>query len=98
MTTDTDALLVPRDALIRYPDGTITVFVVDDSDAPPRARQREVAVGRVDGDMAVIESGLEPGQPVVVRGNEVINDGDTVRVVETAVDTAVDASAVPGGR
>jgi len=81
LTSDADALLIPRDALIRYPDGTITVFVVDDSDSPPRVRQREVTIGRVDGDRAVVESGLEADQAVVVRGNEVLNDGDAVRVV-----------------
>ena len=81
LTGDADALLVPRDALIRYPDGTITVFVIDDSDSPPRVRQREVTIGRVDGDRAVVESGLESDQAVVVRGNEVLNDGDAVRVV-----------------
>jgi len=42
--------------------------------------------------MAVVESGLEAGQPVVVRGNEVLNDGDAVRIVETAVD----APGAPG--
>jgi len=91
LTTDADALLVPRDALIRYPDGTITVYVVDDGSSPPRARQREVTVGRVDGDMAVIESGLETDQPVVVRGNEVLGDGDAVRIVETAADVSAAA-------
>jgi RND family efflux transporter MFP subunit len=83
LTTDADALLVPRDALIRYPDGTTTLFVVDEQASPPVARQREVEVGRVDGDWAVIDSGLEAGQPVVVRGNEVLTDGDAVRIVET---------------
>ncbi|MGK7296646.1 MAG: efflux RND transporter periplasmic adaptor subunit [Candidatus Wenzhouxiangella sp. M2_3B_020] len=83
LETDADALLVPRDALIRYPDGTVTVYVVDDSSSPPRVRQRQVTVGRVDGNRAVIESGLEPDSPVVVRGNEVLNDGDPVRVVES---------------
>jgi len=91
LTGDADALLVPRDALIRYPDGTITVFVIDDSDSPPRVRQREVTIGRVDGDRAVVESGLEADQAVVVRGNEVLNDGDAVRIVETAVDPGTDA-------
>ena len=83
LSTDDDALLVPRDALIRYPDGTITLFVVDRQAAPPRARQREVTVGRVDGDWAVIDSGLEAGHSVVVRGNEVLQDGDAVRIVES---------------
>lgn len=81
LTGDADALLIPRDALIRYPDGTITVFVLDDSTSPARVRQRQITIGRVDGDTAVVESGLEPGQPVVVRGNEVLNDGDAVRVL-----------------
>ncbi|HKL51449.1 MAG TPA: efflux RND transporter periplasmic adaptor subunit [Wenzhouxiangellaceae bacterium] len=85
LSSGADAVLVPRDALIRYPDGTITVYVVDDSSAPPRVRQREVVIGRVDGDMAVIEAGLDAGQPVVVRGNEVLNDGDAVRIVESGV-------------
>jgi RND family efflux transporter MFP subunit len=82
LRTDADALLVPRDALIRYPDGTITLYTVDDSASPPVARQREVAVGRVDGDRAVIESGLSPDQAVIVRGNEVLADGQPVRIAE----------------
>ena len=96
LTTENDALLVPRDALIRYPDGTITVFVVDDSVSPPRVRQREITIGRVDGDRAVVESGLEPDQAVVVRGNEVLNDGDAVRIVETAIDTTVEMAIDSG--
>src|SRR6056297_2821568 len=82
LRTDADALLVARDALIRYPDGTITLFTVDDSASPPVAHQREVQVGRVDGDRVVIESGLSPDQAVVVRGNEVLAEGQPVRVVE----------------
>lgn len=84
LTSDDDALLVPRDALIRYPDGTTTLFVVDTQGTPPRARQREVSVGRVDGDWAVIDSGLDAEQAVVVRGNEVLQDGDAVRILESS--------------
>ena len=80
LRTDADALLVPRDALIRYPDGTITLYTVDESVSPPVARQREVQVGRVDGDRAVIESGLSPTERVIVRGNEVLAEGQPVRV------------------
>ena len=82
LETSADALLVPRDALIRYPDGTTTLFVVDRSVSPPVARQREVRLGRVDGDRAVIASGLEPGLPVVTRGNELLADGQPVRIVD----------------
>jgi RND family efflux transporter MFP subunit len=82
LTADRDALLVPRDALVRYPDGTTTLFVVDQQVSPPRAYQREVSVSRVDGDWAVIEAGLTPGRAVVIRGNEMLRDGDAVRIVE----------------
>ena len=82
LQTATDALLVPRDALIRYPDGTTTLFVVDRSVSPPVARQREVTLGRVDGDRAVIAGGLEPDLPVVTRGNELLVDGQPVRIVD----------------
>jgi len=82
LQTDADALLVPRDALIRYPDGTITLYTVDESVSPPVARQREVRVGRVDGNRAVIESGLSPNEKVIVRGNEVLAEGQAVRVTE----------------
>ncbi|MEE4329549.1 MAG: hypothetical protein V2J10_01685, partial [Wenzhouxiangella sp.] len=82
LTEDRDALLVPRDALVRYPDGTTTLFVVDQQVSPPRAYQREVSVSRVDGDWAVIEAGLTPERAVVIRGNERLRDGDAVRIVE----------------
>lgn len=86
LATDADALLVPRDALIRYPDGTITVYIVDESASPPIARQRQVTVSRIDGDRAVVESGISVEQSVVVRGNEVLADGDAVRIVERIVE------------
>ncbi|MGB0515144.1 MAG: hypothetical protein ACPGJE_09935 [Wenzhouxiangellaceae bacterium] len=82
LRTATDALLVPRDALIRYPDGTTTLFIVDQSQSPPVARQRRVTLGRVEGERAVILTGLESGMPVVVRGNEALIDGQPVRLVE----------------
>ena len=86
LASEENAVLVPRDALIRYPDGTSTLFVVDRTVSPPVARQREVTLGRVDGNRAVIESGLEPGVAVVVRGNEALVDGQAVRVVEDLTD------------
>ena len=81
MASDADAVLVPRDALIRYPDGTTTLFIVDRSVSPPVARQRQVVLERLVGDRAVIAEGLEPGVAVVVRGNETLSDGRPVRIV-----------------
>jgi membrane fusion protein, multidrug efflux system len=75
-----EVLRVPRDALIRYPDGTTTVWVVEERDGATRADEIEVTVGRSSGDTVEIVSGLDPLRPVVVRGNEVLSRGQAVSV------------------
>lgn len=75
-------LSVPRDALIRYPDGSTTVWIVDESGEVARAREIGVEVERVVGDRVILASGPEPDRRVVVRGNEVLGEGQRVRIVE----------------
>jgi len=76
-----EVLRVPRDALIRYPDGTTTVWVVDRGQDQPRVNQQPVTVRRYVGDLAELDDGLAPDQPVVVRGNELLTEDQPVRVV-----------------
>jgi RND family efflux transporter MFP subunit len=73
-------LKLPRDALIRYPDGTATVWIVDDSGDGNTAREREVRLGRVSGDEIEILAGLDARQPVITRGNEVLVEGQSVHI------------------
>jgi len=75
-------LMIPRDAVIRYPDGTTTVWVVDRETSPARVRQVEIVVARTEGDRVAVAGGLEAGRPVVVRGNEVLVEDQPVRVIE----------------
>jgi RND family efflux transporter MFP subunit len=77
---DRKALLVPRDALLRYPDGSYSLFVVLSTDGRTIARERKVTIGRGGNDVEVID-GLAPGERVVVRGNESLRDGQDVSVV-----------------
>ncbi len=81
LASSEETLLIPRDALIRYPDGTTTVFVVDGG-TTPTARQMSVDVDRVYGETAVIADGLDSLLPVVTRGNEALTDGQAVRVID----------------
>ena len=74
--------LVPRDAIIRYPDGTTTIWVVETTDGRDVARQRQVELLRVVGERAELAGELEPGRRVVTRGNEVLSEGEPVRIVE----------------
>lgn len=76
-----EVVQVPRDALIRYPDGTATVWIVAEDGGETRAREVPVTVGRVAGDTVEIVSEFDPLRPVVVRGNEVLTEDQLVRVV-----------------
>ena len=76
------ALVVPRDALLPYPDGTHTVFVLrPGADGGVTAQERPVKLGR-GGTQVEILDGLEPGDQVVVRGNERLRTGQAVRVTD----------------
>ena len=69
---------LPRDAIIRYPDGTTTIWAVTDG----KAREREVTVERFVGDTAEISRGVNADLKVVVRGNEVLTENQSVRIVD----------------
>lgn len=80
-----DVVAIPRDALVRTPDGQ-RVFVVEDD----RAVAREIELGAAQGLMVEVMRGLEPGDRLVVRGQRQLADGGLVAVQEVA--TARDGS------
>jgi RND family efflux transporter MFP subunit len=71
-------LTVPRDALVLRPGGQ-SVFVVADDDT---ARQVPVTVGVGQGRDLEIMGDIQPGDRVVIRGNERLQAGQQVRLME----------------
>jgi RND family efflux transporter MFP subunit len=71
-------LTVPRDALVLRPEGQ-SVFVVD---ADGTARQIPVRVGVGQGVDLEISGDVEPGATVVIRGNERLQPGQQVSIIE----------------
>ena len=71
---------VPRDAIIRYPDGTTTVWMVTAADGGWVANERPVELLRLAGERAELAGELPAGAQVVVRGNEGLADGERVTV------------------
>ncbi|WP_414829960.1 efflux RND transporter periplasmic adaptor subunit [Alteromonas sp. H39] len=70
------AIVVPRDALLRQPDGNVSAFVVKNG----KAERRKLKLGG-SGDYGIeVLEGLQQGEQVVVRGNEVLSDGQAVKV------------------
>ncbi len=73
-------VVVPRDALLRYPDGREVVWVVQRDTELPRVSERIVESGLQFDGFVEIRSGLEAGATVVTRGNEALQDGQAVTV------------------
>lgn len=77
-------LVIPRDALVRQPDGSSSVWIVNEGDNPHRVSQRQVQLGRTLSAGIEIREGLKAGQRVVIRGNETLSEGQRVRVLENS--------------
>lgn len=74
------ALVVPRDALLRYPDGRVSVWVIEPGSEPPAVHEKQVRDGLGFNGMVVIDQGVQAGDLVVVQGNESLQDGQQVRI------------------
>lgn len=77
------ALLLPRDAVVRKPDGSTNVWVIVVEDGVTKAVPRPVETGRAYRDLVeVVRGEVSPGEQVVVRGNEILRPGQSVLVAE----------------
>ena len=74
------ALVVPQQALVAMEEGRV-VFVVEGAGDAARAVARSVEILVAQGNEAVIESGLEAGDRIVVVGQQSLTAGDRVRIV-----------------
>jgi RND family efflux transporter MFP subunit len=74
------ALAIPRDALLRQPDGGYSLFVLEADGEGWVARQRSVRILLDRGQQVAISEGVRAGEQVVVRGNEALRDGQAVRL------------------
>lgn len=76
-----NALTVPRDAVLRSAEGYI-VYVVEEREGRTVVRAAPVTTGPGAAGEVVVDSGLEPGDRVVVVGQQQLADGDAVRPVD----------------
>lgn len=66
---------LPRDALIRRPDGSVSVWLAREEEGEWRAAERRVTLGPSQNGRVAIREGLEAGERVIVRGNERLEEG-----------------------
>jgi len=80
LATGERGVVVSRDAIVRYPDGRTTVWVLEESDEGYTVAERQVLLGRAFEGRVHLRRGLEAGERVVVRGNEALRPGQPVRL------------------
>ncbi|MGO3128530.1 MAG: efflux RND transporter periplasmic adaptor subunit [Luteimonas sp.] len=84
----TDALVIPRSALLDEGDET-AVYTVRDG----KAVRVPVELGYIDGNLIEIRSGLEEGAPVVTAGKVALREGSAVQVIGEAAPVAAASPA-----
>ncbi len=78
--TGREGLVVPRDAILRQPNGRIVVWTVESGDSGPVASENPVKIGQTfDGKVEILE-GIASDARVVVRGNEALQNGQPLRI------------------
>jgi multidrug efflux pump subunit AcrA (membrane-fusion protein) len=80
LTTGRQGVVVPRDAILRYPDGRVTVWVINPSSEPPTVSEKRVTTGQSFNGLVTIRNGIKSGDVIVVRGNESLQEGQQVRI------------------
>ncbi|NKB37393.1 MAG: efflux RND transporter periplasmic adaptor subunit [Gammaproteobacteria bacterium] len=76
------AKLVERDALIRKPDGGVSLWKITEVNGITRAKSIEIKAGRTLRDkVEVISNELQIDDIIVIRGNEILQEGQKVRIV-----------------
>jgi multidrug efflux system membrane fusion protein len=86
LDTRRGATLVPNAAVVRGGQGTFVYVIKEDR----TVELRKVSVGMAEGDSVSVESGLAPGELVVVEGSDRLRDGAKVEIPDRA------AGAAPG--
>ncbi|MFH1763266.1 MAG: efflux RND transporter periplasmic adaptor subunit [Gemmatimonadota bacterium] len=75
-----EAMVVPQEALVRVEDGYV-VFVVENEEGVDLVRSQLVELGPTQQNRVVVLSGIEPGDRLIVVGQQSVAAGDRVNVV-----------------
>lgn len=76
-----DILAIDRDAILRNPDNSFSVFVVVGAGREQQAERRQVSLGREFGRSVEVTQGIAEQDQVVIRGNELLRHQQTVTIV-----------------
>lgn len=76
--TGRSGVVIPRDALLRYPDGREVVWILDETSELPSVQERQIETGLMFDGLVEVVDGISTGTMVVTRGNEALQQGQAV--------------------
>lgn len=78
--TGREGVVIPKDGLLRYPDGRTVVWIVEGNGDEQSVREQRVRTGlKFDGRIEILQ-GLSADTTIVTEGNEALQDGQRVRI------------------
>ncbi|MEN8803842.1 MAG: efflux RND transporter periplasmic adaptor subunit, partial [Thiogranum sp.] len=80
LATGRQGVVISRDAILRHPDGRVTVWVINADSEPPTVSEKRVTTGHSFDGLITIREGVQAGDVLVVRGNESLQEGQQVRI------------------
>ena len=84
-----DALLVPQRSIVEL-QGGFSLFVVD---GQGKVEQRKIVVGPKINKLQIIESGLKPGEKILLEGLQTVKNGMTIKPMLTTFDETASPSS-----
>jgi multidrug efflux pump subunit AcrA (membrane-fusion protein) len=80
LATGRRGLVVPRDAILRSPDGRVVVWTVSAGEEGPVVSENLVRTGLAFDSLIEVREGLVAGARIVVQGNNALQDGQRVLI------------------
>ena len=81
--SDQPSILITRDAILRSENSEISVWVAETDNGQMKASKRIVLAGRTNGDYIEILQGLNKDDQIIYQGNESLQEGQVLRVVDS---------------
>ena len=76
-------ILLPADTIIRKPDGSEAVWIINEENGKARVSRVTVRTGQMSRkNLEIVSGDLKTGDRVVIKGNELLQPGQTVNITE----------------
>jgi len=80
LSTGRRGVVISRDAILRYPDGRVTVWVINPDSELPTVYEKRVVTGEGFNGLIQIREGIKADDVIVVQGNESLQESQQVRI------------------